>query len=283
MSRTVATCTVDTAIYLICNYCSTLYTKQFLHQETPSSQGFCTTFCTRKCEQQGHLHQKLFAPKSFLDQKPSTPNIFYTKESHRACTPENLFGRRRFTAKSSYTRLCLNRPIFFLTPNRNYTRRFFHQRTSTPKGVLHQRVFISGTFGTKEFLHQKPFPPQAPYTKELVYTYTRKLLQKTQWNIFTAGTFYTKGVLHQRQSTPKSLLHPETPTGRANKLHQIDPPCKCLYKMYGLEARTNDQIVGAYLANWFPKSILYKCHSLQRTFHIFHPFSRGFFAIDAQM
>ena len=77
-----------------------------------------------------------------------------------------------------------------------------HQRTSTPEEVLHQTVFISGTFDTKDFLHQKPFPPQAPYTEEPVYSYTRKLLQKKHNGIFLQQEpFAPTGFLHQRQST----------------------------------------------------------------------------------
>ena len=50
---------------------------------------------------------------------------------------------------------------------------------------------------------------------------------------------------------------------------QFDPPWSFLYKMHGLEARTNDQIVRAYLSYLFPTIILYTCYSLQENLAYF--------------
>ena len=108
----------------------------------------------------------------------------------------------------------------YFTPNRNYTRRFLHQRTSTPEEVLHQTVFtyqeplIPKTFYTRNLSHHRHLTPKSWY----MLTPENSYKKKRNGIFFTAGTFYTKGVLHQKQSTPKSLLHPETP--RADKLHR---------------------------------------------------------------
>ena len=101
----------------------------------------------------------------------------------------------------------------YFTPNRNYTRRFLHQRTSTPEEVLHQTVFtyqeplIPKTFYTRNLSHHRHLTPKSWYMLTPENSYRKNATEYfLQQEPFTPKGFYTRNNLHQRAFYTQRLL-----------------------------------------------------------------------------